>query len=82
MEQFLEIACVGLRTVVDEDLIDVEMDTTRKKVVLQNRLAKEVVALFWAVATEPLSGSHLIGSLVHSLNDSGCQRLRHITNAE
>ena len=71
VQQFLEVTRVGLRTVVDENLVDVEVDAARQEVVLQNGLTQEVVALLRAIASESLGCSHLVGCLVHRLDNGG-----------
>ena len=53
-----------------------------QEVVLQNGLTKEVIALLRTISAEPLDGTHLMGGLVHRLDDSRSQRLRHVANAE
>ena len=82
MEQLLEVTRVRLGTVVNEDLVDVEMDATWQEVVLQNRLTQEVIALFRTVATESLCGGHLIDSLVHGLCNGRAQWLCDVADAE
>ena len=82
MQQLLEITCITLCTVIDKNLIDTEMHTTRQEVVLQDCLAQEVVALFGTIASETLGGAHLVGSLMHSLDDSWCERACDITYTE
>ena len=46
------------------------MNATRQKIVFQNGLAQEIVALLRTLTTETLSGAHLVGSLMHSLYNS------------
>ncbi len=82
VEQLLEVARVGLRTVIDEDLVDVEVDATRPEVVLQDSFAQEVVSLFRTVATKSLGRSHLVDSLMHGLRHGRTQRLGDVANAK
>ena len=58
------------------------MNATGTEVVLQDGFAQEVIALLGTVSAEALQGAHLMGSLVHSLYNGGCQGLCHITNAQ
>ena len=58
------------------------MDATRQEVVLQDGLAQEIVTLLRTVATESLSGRHLVDSLVHGLSDGRTQWLGDIADAE
>ena len=41
VQQLLNVSCIRLRTVVDKHLVDVEMDATWQKIVLQDRLTQE-----------------------------------------
>ena len=58
------------------------MNTTWQEVVLQDRLAQEVVALLRAIAPETLLGGHLVGGLVDGLDDGGSQRLCHVADTQ
>ena len=82
MQQLLKVACVALSTVVNEDLVSVEVDATRQEVVLQNGLAQEVVALLGTVAAETLGGGHLVDSPVHRLDDGRTEWLCDIANTK
>ena len=81
-EQLLNVTRVALGTVVDEHLVAVEMDAARKEVVAQDGVAQEVVAVLGAVAAEGGFDSHLVGSLMHGLDDGGAKRLRDVANAK
>ena len=82
MQQFLEVTRIGLRTVINEDLVDIKVDATWQEVVLQDGLAQEVIALLRAIAVESLGGSHLVDSLMHSLSNGRTQRLGDVADAE
>ncbi len=82
MEQFLEVTCVGLGSVVDEYLVGIEVDATRQEVVLDNGLAEKVITLFRAIATETGCSSHLVGSSVHRLDNGRTERLGDIANTQ
>ena len=80
--QFLNVARVALGTIIDENLVHIEMNASRQEVVLQNSLAQKVVTLFWAIATESLNGRHLVSGTMQCLYHCWTERLRDITNAE
>ena len=82
VEQFLEVTRIALCTVVDEDLVDIEMNATCQKIVLEDGLAQEIIALLRTVAAEPFDATHLVGRLMHCLDNGRCQRLRHVAYAE
>ena len=82
MEQFLKVAGITLRTIINEDFIDAQTNATRCKVILQDGFAQECITLLRAIATKTIGRSHFIGSLMHSLNNGRTERLRHITNAK
>ena len=77
-----DIARIALRAVVDEYLRHVEVYAARQEVVLQYRLAQEVVAALRAVASERSFRRHLVNSLVHRLDDGGCEGLGDVSDAE
>ena len=81
MQQLLEVAGIGLCTIVDEYLVDIEMYATRQEVVFQYGFTQEFISLFRAVAVESLNCCHLVSSLMHSLNDSRTERLGDIAYA-
>ena len=58
------------------------MDATWQEIVLKDRLTEEGVTLFWTIAVEPFACSHLVGGSVHCLDDSRCQRLCDVADAE
>ena len=80
--QFLNVSGVGLGSVVDENLVEVEVYAAREKVVLEYGLAQEVVALLGSVAAKALPGSHLVGGTVHGLYHRRAKGLRHVAYAE
>ena len=82
MKYLLEIARVGLCSIVDEYLVNVEVYATWQEVVFQYRLSQEVVALFWSVSVKTLDSGHLVGGTMHRLDDSRTQGLCHVANAE
>ena len=82
VQQFLEVARIALRTVVDEYFVDIEVDASRQEIVLEDGLAKEVVALLGTVAPESFSRRHFICSTVHCLDHGGSQRLGDIADAQ
>ena len=71
MEQLLEVACVTFGTIVDEYLVEAEAYTTGCKVVLEDGLAEEPIALFRPVASETVYRAHLVDGLVHGLDNGG-----------
>ena len=76
----LDITCVTLGTVINEDLVLIKMYTTSEVIIFNNSLTKEIVSSFRTIATESSLGSHLLNSLVHSLYNSRTQRTGNITN--
>ena len=82
MQQLLKVTRIALRTIVDKNLVDTEVYTTCQEVVLQDGLTQEVVALLRTITAETLDGTHLMGSLMHSLHDGRCQWLRHVANTQ
>ena len=55
-DEFLNVTCITLGTVVDENLIYVEMNTAGQEIVLQDGLPQESVTLFGTVAVESFGG--------------------------
>ena len=58
------------------------MDAARQEVVLQDSLAQEVITLLRAIAAKAVGCAHLVGSLVHRLDNGRTQGLCHIANAQ
>ena len=58
------------------------MDAARQEVVFQDGIPQEVVALLGTISSETLFGGHLVGSLMDGLDDSWCQRLRHVADTQ
>ncbi len=81
-EDVTDVARVALGTVADEDLGAVELDATRGKVVSDDGIDEEVVAMFGTIPTEGLAISTFIHSTVHRLDGSIGQRSGHIANAQ
>ena len=80
--QLLDIACITLGTIVDKDLVAVEMDAAGQKIVLEDGITQEIIALLRTIAAKALTGSllgcHLVCSLMDGFNNSGSQGLCHI----
>ena len=58
------------------------MYAARQEIILQYRLAQEVIALLGAVAAEALDRRHLIGGAVQSLNHRRTERLCHVADTK
>ena len=82
VEQLLEVTRIALCTIVDKDLVDIEVDATRQEVVLEDGFTEEVVTLLRTIAAKTLDGAHLVGGLVHGLDHSGCQGLRDVADTQ
>ena len=80
--QLLNITRIALGTIVDKHLVAIQMYSAWQEIVLQDSITQEIVALLWSVSTETLSGSHLVGGLVDSLDNGRCQWLRYIAYAQ
>ena len=81
-QYLLYVAGVALGSVVDKHLVDIEMDATWQEVVLDNRLAQEVVASLRTVASEGSLHCHLFHCFVHGLDNGRTERLGHVANAQ
>ena len=68
-QYLLYVAGVALGSVVDKHLVDIEMDAAWQEVVLDNRLAQEVVATLRTVASEGSLHCHLFHRFVHGLDN-------------
>ena len=79
-QNFLNVSGVAFRTVVDEDLVKINVDTSWQEIVFLNSLTQEVVTSLWSIATESGLVGHLIHSFVHSFDDHRSQRPRHIAD--
>ena len=62
-EDIAEVARVALRAVVDKYLVDVDIDAARRKVVVGDGLAQELIAVLRPVTPESFG----VGLLVHGL---------------
>ena len=51
-------------------------------IVLEDGFTEEVVALLRTIAAKALDGAHLVGSLVHGLDDGWCQGLGDVTDTQ
>ena len=81
-QNLLNISCIALGSVVYEYLVGVEVDATRQEVVLDDSLAKKVVATLRTIATEGSLYCHLIHCLVHRLDDGRAERLGYVADAQ
>ena len=81
-KQFLEVACVALRSITDEYLVRLNIDAVSAEVILYNCFAQEVIATFRAIAAERCCHSHLVHGLVQSLHNSRSKRLRHVAYSQ
>ena len=82
MEQLLEVSGIALCTVVDEDLVDIEVYATWQEIVLEDGFTEEVVTLFRTIPAKAFAGAHLVGSLVHGLDDGWCQWLGDVADTQ
>ena len=80
-EDVADVAAVALGAVGDEDLVDGDVHAARREVMLDDGLAQEIVALLGAVAVEGLCMREVVDGGVHGLDDGGCERARHISDA-
>ena len=63
----LDVSCVALCTIVDEDLVGIKTYAARCIVVFYYCFAQEVVASFRTIATECSFRCHLVNGFVHSV---------------
>ena len=81
-QNLLDISRIALSSIVHEDFVCIEMNTSWQEVVLDDCIAKEVVTSLRSVASEGSLHSHLVYSLVHCLDDGRAERLGYITDAQ
>ena len=63
-------------------LAPVQADASGEEVVFQDGIAQEVVTLLGPVAAETLLVGHLVGGLVHGLDDGGAEGLGDVADAQ
>ena len=77
-----EIACIALRTVIDEDFVCTDIYATGMVVVDGNGLAQELVSLFRTITTETFGTRLLLNRTVKGFYDSGGKRTGDIADAQ
>ena len=81
-EDIAEVARVALRAVVDKNLVDVDIDAARRKVVVGDGLAQELVAVLRPVTPESFGVGLLVHGLMKGFDNCRGKRARHVADAE
>ena len=69
-EDVTDIARVALGTIADKHLLTIQLDATSGKVVSDDGIDEEIVAMFRTIPTESLAIGTFIHSMVHRLDGS------------
>ena len=81
-EYLLNIAAVTFCSVRYKDLVRCNVTASCLIIILCNGIAQEFITKVGSVTMKSLRFSHLIHCTVQRINDSGCQRLCHVTDAQ
>ena len=78
----LDVSCVALSTIIDEDLVSIKTYAARCIIVLYYCFAQEVVASLWTIAAECSFRCHFVNGFVHSVYHRWTQWSGYVTDAK
>ena len=81
-EDLLNIATVTFCSVGYKNLVRCNIAASCLIIIFGDRIAQELIAKVGSVTMKSLRFSHLIHRTVQCINDSRCQRLRHISDSQ
>ena len=81
-QDFLDVSGVALGTVVDEDLIEIDVDSSWQEIVFLNSFTQEVVTSLRSIAMEGSLVGHFLHRFVHGFDDHRSQRTRYVANTQ
>ena len=81
-ENFLNAGYIGFGSVADENFVRIEGYSAGFIIALNDGMTEKIIPLFRAVTAKGFGSCHIVDCFVECFNNSGCQRLRDVTDTE